>query len=101
VLDDDGRLRGAITRDEVKLVSGEAELELLVNAADLMRPLKTARREDDLRVALEAMIANGVRQLPVLDDAGHMVGLLEEQDVVKAYLRGQAPTMAGQDRSNG
>jgi CIC family chloride channel protein len=101
VLDDDGRLRGAITRDEVKLVSGETELELLVNAADLMRPLKTARREDDLRVALEAMIANGVRQLPVLDDAGHMVGLLEEQDVVKAYLRGQAPTMAGQDRSNG
>lgn len=101
VLDEDGRLRGIITRDEVKLVSGEAELQMLVNAADLMRPVKTARREDDLRVALEAMIANGVRQLPVLDDGGHMVGLLEEQDVVKAYLRGQAPKLARQDQSNG
>lgn len=101
VLDDDGRLRGVITRDEVKLVSGEAELQLLINAADLMRPVKTARPEDDLRVALEAMIANGVRQLPVLDDGGHMVGLLDEQDVVKAYLRGQAPTLARQDHSNG
>lgn len=101
VLDDDGRLRGVITRDEVKLVSGEAELQLLINAADLMRPVKTARREDDLRVALEAMIANGVRQLPVVDDGDHMVGLLDEQDVVKAYLRGQAPTLARQDHSNG
>ncbi|MEW6432246.1 MAG: chloride channel protein [Myxococcota bacterium] len=101
VLDDDGRLRGVITRDEVKMVAGEAELQLLVNAADLMRPVKTARREDDLRVALEAMIANGVRQLPVLDDDGRMVGLLEESDVVKAYLRGQRPTAPRHDHSNG
>lgn len=101
VLDDDGRLRGVITRDEVKMVTGEAELQLLVNAADLMRPMKTARREDDLRVALEAMIANGVRQLPVLDDGGRMVGLLEESDVVKAYLRGQSPSAPRHDHSNG
>lgn len=101
VLDDDGRLRGVITRDEVKLVVGEAELQLLINAADLMRPVKTARREDDLRVALEAMIANGVRQLPVLDDGGRMVGLLEESDVVKAYLRGQSPSAPRHDHSNG
>lgn len=101
VLDDDGRLQGVITKDEAKLVVNEPELQLLVNAADLMQRVKTARREDDLRVALEAMIANGVRQLAVVDDAGRMVGVLEEADVVKAYLRKQRPPGASQDHSNG
>lgn len=91
VLDDDGRLRGVITRDELALVSGDPELQTLANAADLLRTIRTARREDDLRLALEAMIANGVRQLPVTDDGGRLVGVLDEADVVQAYLRGQRP----------
>lgn len=91
VLDGEGRLRGVITRDELALVNGDPELQLLAIAADLLRPIRTARREDDLRTALETMIANGVRQLPVTDDGGHLIGVLDEADVVKAYLRGQRP----------
>jgi CIC family chloride channel protein len=86
VLDGDGRILGLITREELGILSSEPELAALVNAADLMRPPASARLDDDLRTALETMIAYGTKQLPVTDSQGRCVGLLHEADIVRAYV---------------
>jgi CIC family chloride channel protein len=86
VVDRDGKLLGLITTEELQILSHEPELALLVNAADLMRSPASVRLEDDLRTALEAMISYGTRQLPVTDGDGRCVGLLDEADIVRAYV---------------
>ena len=91
VLDDEGRLVGIITSDEIALLRSEPELELVVNAADLMRPPASVRVGDDLLTAFELMRAEGLRELPVVDSAGHFVGLIAEADIAQAYLREHGP----------
>ena len=91
VVDANGKVLGVVTTDELGILASAPELLPLVNAADLMRPAACARPEDDLRAALEAMIAAGTRQLPVVDADGRCVGMLEEGDIVRAYLRGEGP----------
>ena len=49
------------------------------------------RTGDDLRTAFELMRAEGIRELPVVDDAGFLVGLVAEADIAQAYLRGERP----------
>jgi chloride channel protein, CIC family len=41
---------------------------------------------DDFRTAIEAMLANRVHELPVLDGQGTIVGFVDEADIGKAYL---------------
>ncbi|HTA90625.1 MAG TPA: CBS domain-containing protein, partial [Polyangiaceae bacterium] len=55
--------------------------------ADLMQPVVSVRPDDDLRTATERMVANGLRELPILDRAGHVVGLLDESEVAEVYLK--------------
>jgi CIC family chloride channel protein len=89
VVDKNEKVVGIITTEELDILAASPELLPLVNAADLMRPVSCVRPEDDLRLALEAMIANGARQLPVIDTEGRCIGLVEEADIMKSYLRPQ------------
>ena len=91
VLDADHMLVGIITSDEVAIVRAEPELELVVNAADLMRPPASVREDADLRTAFERMRAEGLRELPVVDVTGRLVGLVAEADIAQAYLRAHGP----------
>jgi CIC family chloride channel protein len=75
-----------ITSDMLRILATERELEPWALAADAMQPAVTVRPEDDLRSATEAMLAHGVREVPVIDDTGRIVGFLDEADVGKAYL---------------
>ena len=89
VVDAVGKLLGIITRDELDILRDEPDLALVVNAADIMRPLVRVTLDDDLHVALEAMLANGVKRLPVLGGDGTIAGFVDEAGIAKAYLRGQ------------
>ncbi len=91
VVDGEGRLLGVITTDEISILRNEPALELVVNASDLMRPPVDVRTGDDLRTAFELMRAEGIRELPVVDDAGFLVGLVAEADIAQAYLRASGP----------
>ena len=91
VLNADGVLVGLITSDEVAILRSEPELELVVNASDLMRPPSSVSVDDDLRTAYELLRSEGLRELPIVDVAGHLVGLVAEADIAQAYLRSHGP----------
>jgi CIC family chloride channel protein len=88
VVDASGTMLGIITREDLDTLKAEPDLELLVNASDVMRPPVAVKPQDDLHTALEVMLANGLRRLPVVDDAGHLRGSVDEAAIAKAYLQG-------------
>jgi CIC family chloride channel protein len=87
VLDAAGKMAGIITSEDLQVLAGEPDLELVVNASDIMRPPVSVRHHDDLRKALEVMLANELRRLPVLDDKGRIEGFVDEAAIAKVYLR--------------
>ncbi len=56
----------------------------------MMRPPLALHLDDDLHVAFETMLAHGLRRLPVLDDGGTVVAIIDEVTIARAYLRGHA-----------
>ena len=91
VVDEGGKIVGIITPDEIAILSSESELVPLVNAADLMRPTVSVDLEDDLGLALQTMISNGLSQLPITDRGGRCIGFVTEADIARAYQRLQRP----------
>ena len=55
-------------------------------AADIVQPAVSIAPDDDLRTAVESMQSNTLREIPVIDEAGHIVGLLDDADISRAYL---------------
>jgi chloride channel protein, CIC family len=87
VVDESRKLVGLLCSDDVSLLQGEPHLELLVTATDLMRPPACVRMTDDMRTVFEVMRAEGLREIPVVDDDGRVLGLVDEADVAQVYLR--------------
>ncbi|HSQ62626.1 MAG TPA: chloride channel protein [Polyangiaceae bacterium] len=90
VVDDEQKLIGVVTTDEIAVLQAEPELELLINASDLMRNPIAVRAHDDLRTVFELMRAEGLREIPVLDEEGIVLGLVGEREVAQAYLEATA-----------
>jgi CBS domain-containing protein len=62
--------------------------------SDVMsRDLATCRGEDSLDRAVEVMLRRQVRRLPVVDDGGHIVGIITQGDIA---TRGGAPVQTAQ-----
>jgi CIC family chloride channel protein len=90
---DEGKLVGIITLEDLALFAADSELLAgLVNAADLMRPPVALEEQDDLHCALETMLSEGLRELPVVDASGKLVGLLDETSIAHAYVRSRRRT---------
>ena len=87
-------LLGLITSDELGMLAAEPDVALLVNAADLMRPPVFVRASDDVRKAFELMRAEGLSELPVLDEGGKIIGFIDEAAIAQAYLRASGPRSA-------
>jgi len=87
VLDDAEQVVGLVTASTLRVMSLEFADARWTLAADLMQPVVSVRPDDDLRTATERMVANGLRELPILDRAGHVVGLLDESEVAEVYLK--------------
>jgi CIC family chloride channel protein len=90
VLDADQRLVGLITLEDLMALAAEPDLDRLVCATDIMRPPVALRRHDLVSRALELMMSIGVRQLPVVDDDEHVLGLLDEAAIAHEYMRVRA-----------
>jgi CIC family chloride channel protein len=86
VLDPAGKMLGIITAESLRVIASERELEGMMLAADMLQPPVSLSPEDDLRQAVESMQAHALRELPVLDATGRIVGLLDEADISRAYL---------------
>ncbi len=51
----------------------------------------SVRADANLRAAAETMLANKLREIQVIDPAGHVVGLLDEADISRFYLDAGKP----------
>jgi CBS domain-containing protein len=61
---------------------------------DVMQPDPIQiHREDALRRALELLVENQISGLPVVDDAGRLVGVLSEKDLLKIFYEPDAHTV--------
>ena len=75
-------------------MAANPDLGDLAIAYDLMVPPVSVRDTDDLQRALDAILANGLRELVVTDEHGHIVGLLDEADITRVYQNATASRRA-------
>jgi chloride channel protein, CIC family len=86
VVDQGNALKGLISADTLRYLASHRDMEAWALAADIMQPPLTLRFDTDLRTAILTMNEQGVREVPVIDDEGRIVGLLDEQDASAALL---------------
>ncbi len=91
--DGSGRVVGVVTdRDACLAIHREGRLpgEILVEAV-MSRPPLCCRPEDGLAAAEAILRSAQVRRLPVVDDAGHLRGVLSLADLAEAAVGFHAP----------
>ncbi len=86
VVDQQGRLVGLVTSEVTHILAAQPEEARWIIVADLMQPPVSVRKDDDLRTATELLLANHLREIPVVDDEGRVVGFLDEAEVAKIHL---------------
>jgi CIC family chloride channel protein len=87
VVDSEQRMTGLVTADGLRVLATEGSDLPWAIAADLMQPPVSVRPEDDLRLATERIVTHGLREVPVIDERGAIVGFLDESDVATVYLK--------------
>jgi CIC family chloride channel protein len=85
VIDPNGKLVGLLSGDAIRTLVREPGLENVAVAADVMSPPITIDADDDLHTALEMLLESGLRELPVLDETGTILGLLDESEIARTY----------------
>ncbi len=92
VLDSRRQVMGIVTQEEIRILAASPELLPVTTASDLMRPPVTVRHDEDVSVAMEAMLRHGLRELPVIGTDGRLFGIGRQgyRERVSATL-GRAP----------
>lgn len=85
VIDGGGKLVGILSADAIRTLVYEDGLEGVALAVDVMGPPVTVTADDDLHVVLERLLESGMREIPVVDERGQILGLLDETDITRAY----------------
>jgi CBS domain-containing protein len=91
VVDAKGRLVGIITDRDICLAMSRTNRNAIsISVREVMtRKILSVQLGDDVRRALAIMRTARVRRVPVLDDAGHLTGMLSIEDViVRSVARG-------------
>lgn len=92
VLDAKGELVGVVISEVLKTAAADPDtLGAFAVADDMMTAPLSVRASDDLHRALEVLLANGMRELLVVDDAGKVVGVIDQTEITAAYLARSAP----------
>jgi CBS domain-containing protein len=93
VVNDEGRVTGMITdRDICIAVATRGRSADRIAVREVAgKHVYTCRPDDDVAIALHTMKAQKVRRLPVVDDDGHMRGMLSLNDIV-THAGAAAPT---------
>lgn len=90
VVDAEQRMTGLVTADGLRVLATEGTNLPWAIAADLMQAPVSVRPDDDLRVATDRIVTHGLREIPVVDERGTIVGFLDETDVATIYLKAVA-----------
>ncbi len=94
VLDATQKLVGMITLEDLTILAAEPDVESLVRAADIMRPPLSLAVDSSMSRALDLMISSGLRELPVVDGDGRVLGLIDEADITREFMRMRAADRA-------
>jgi CIC family chloride channel protein len=86
----EGRVVGIVTLADLVSLASNPQPGSAVSATDVMRPAQVVRPEDGLRLAFEGMLANGVREMPVTDVSGRLLGFVDEVSIAHACARRSA-----------
>ena len=91
VVDAEGRLAGVLTERDVfgRLVGGDIDLAQPVETLMTTQP-KTLDLDQTIRDAIDLMQTGRYRNVPVVDDAGRLVGVVRQADLLK-YLAESFP----------
>ncbi len=100
VVDAQRRILGIVTQDELSVLASSSELVPVTTASDLMREPVAVRADDDLALAVELMLIHGLRELPVTDMAGRLLGSVDDHTITKAYQRRPPPTTSPPPRAD-
>jgi CBS-domain-containing membrane protein len=94
VVDDNGRVCGIITdRDICMAVATRRQTATEITASEVISGRVFACHVDaDVKEALAVMQRQKVRRLPVVEDAGHLVGMLSINDIVLHSKKGDSKT---------
>lgn len=90
VVDARGHLVGIITDRDICLAAAASKRSALnITVHEVMtHKVHVARLDDDVHSALSTMKGGRVRRLPVVDEAGHLEGILSIEDLVMRGLEG-------------
>ena len=90
VVDPQRRLLGLVDASALKVLALELRDVPWAVASDVMRPAVSVRPEDDLRTAAQVLLTHRLREVPVVDGDGRVLGFLDEARVAEAYLSAAA-----------
>ena len=96
----DGRLVGLISerdyaRKVILLVRSSAETEVW---QIMSSPVVTVAPEDEVRHCMQVVTERRIRHLPVVDEAGSMIGMISIGDLVRAVIEEQQETIEQLER---
>ena len=91
VCDDQDRLTGVLTERDIfgRLVGGQVDLALPVDGLMTTEP-RTLDLDDTIRDAIVLMRTGRYRNVPIIDNAGRLVGVVRQSDIIK-YLAESFP----------
>jgi CBS domain-containing protein len=91
VCEPDGRLVGVLTERDIfgQIVGGRVDLGLPVEALMTIEP-RTLDLDDTIRDAIVLMRTGRYRNVPLVDRAGQLVGVVRQADIIK-YLAESFP----------
>jgi len=83
-------LAAAASAAEIAVPGDSADVDASAATIAVPPPPVALRADDDLRAATEALLTRGLREMPVLDAEGRLVGHLDEADISRWYLEATA-----------
>jgi CIC family chloride channel protein len=92
VVDKNGAMVGMIQAELLRTFASQPDFEKVTVAADLMQPPLSVPMSQNLHEAIDQMLRHSLREIPVIDESGKIVGFLDETDITRAYLAATTPT---------
>ena len=84
-------MAGMINAELLRTFAIQPEFQLVTVAADLMQMPLSVSTSENLHAAIELMLHHKIRELPVTDDFGKIIGFLDEADITRAYMAAITP----------
>lgn len=96
-VDSEGNITGVISeRDlitKVALLGADTKEKRVKEIATVSANLVTASVNDDVDVCMQKLLSANIRHLPLLDNEGHVVGILSIKDLCRAVVEEQETTI--------